>query len=170
LIDIDPSDTFYVLEVSPSAEFALAISARGRNTAALVRLDLADGSEQVLHEEADEDLAEIINFDLYDGKIDMVIPQVGDVTPVGFTKAGKKLATLIAKQGQHVSIDRLRWAGNGDFVTATLSVDAQSYSYHIFDLNLGTDTKISDFYFKTKHTDALVPTETVQITARDGMG
>ena len=99
----------------------------------------------------------------------MVIPQVGDVTPVGFTKAGKKLATLIAKQGQHVSIDRLRWAGNGDFVTATLSVDAQSYSYHIFDLNLGTDTKISDFYFKTKHTDALVPTETVQITARDGM-
>ena len=147
LIDIAPSDTFYVLEASPSAEFALAISARGRNTAALVRLDLTDGSEQVLHEQADEDLAEIINFDLYDGKIDMVIPQVGDVTPVGFTKAGKKLATLIAKQGQHVSIDRLRWAGNGDFVTATLSVDAQSYSYHIFDLNLGTDTKISDFYF-----------------------
>lgn len=169
LIDIAPSDTFYVLEVSPSAEFALAISARGRNTAALVRLDLTDGSEQVLHEQADEDLAEIINFDLYDGKIDMVIPQVGDVTPVGFTKAGKTLAKLIAKQGQHVSIDRLLWAGNGDFVTATLSVDAQSYSYHIFDLNLGTDTKISDFYFKTKHADALVPTETVQITARDGM-
>ena len=59
----------------------------------------------------------------------MVIPQVGDVTPVGFTKAGKTLAKLIAKQGQHVSIDRLLWAGNGDFVTATLSVDAQSYSY-----------------------------------------
>ena len=163
LIDIAPSDTFYVLEVSPSAEFALAISARGRNTAALVRLDLTDGSEQVLHEQADEDLAEIINFDLYDGKIDMVIPQVGDVTPVGFTKAGKTLAKLIAKQGQHVSIDRLLWAGNGDFFTATLSVDAQSYSYHIFDLNLGTDTKISDFYFKTKHADALVPTETVQM-------
>ena len=50
LIDTDPSDTFYVLEASPSAEFALAISARGRNTAALVRLDLTDGSEQVLHE------------------------------------------------------------------------------------------------------------------------
>ena len=47
----------------------------------------------------------------------MVIPQVGDVTPVGFTKAGKTLAKLIAKKGQHVSIDRLLWAGNGDFVT-----------------------------------------------------
>ena len=98
-----------------------------------------------------------------------MLPQVGDVKPLDFTKANKTLAALIAKPGPKASLDELDSIGNGRFVTVTLSVDAKSYSYHIFDLSGGTDTKISRIYFKTQHARALVSTETVQIIARDGM-
>ena len=57
-----------------------------------------------------------------------MLPQVGDVKPLDFTKANKTLAALIAKQGPKASIDELDSIGNGRFVTATLSFDAKSYS------------------------------------------
>ena len=98
-----------------------------------------------------------------------MLSQLGDFKPLDFTKANKTLAALIAKQGPKASIDELVSIGNDRFVIATLSVDAKSYNYNIFDLSGGTDTKISEFYFKTKHARALVPTETVQIIARDWM-
>ena len=98
-----------------------------------------------------------------------MLPQVGDVKLLGLTKVSKTLAALIAKQGPKASIDELDWIENRRFVTATLSVEAKSYSHHIFDLSRGTDSKISELYFKTKHSRALVPTETVQLIARDRM-
>ena len=79
-----------------------------------------------------------------------MLPQVGDVKPLGLTKVSKTLAAQIAKQGPKASIDELDWIENRRFVTATLSVEAKSYSHHIFDLSRGTDTKISELYFTDK--------------------
>ena len=98
-----------------------------------------------------------------------MLSQLGDFKPLDFTKANKTLAALIAKPGPKASLDELDSIGNGRFVTVTLSVDAKSYNYHIFDLSVSTDTKISRIYFKTQHARALVSTETMQIIARDGM-
>ena len=98
-----------------------------------------------------------------------MLPQVGDVKPLDFTKANKTLAALIAKPGPKASLDELDSIGNGRFVTVTLSVDAKSYSYHIFDLSGCIDTKVTRIYFKTKHARALVSPETLQIIARDRM-
>ena len=55
-----------------------------------------------------------------------MLPQVGDVKPLGFTKTSKTLVALIAKQGPKASIDELDWIGNGRFVTTTLSVGAKN--------------------------------------------
>ena len=49
LIDIPINNIFYVLEVTPDSRFALAISARARSTAALVRVNLTDGGKQIIH-------------------------------------------------------------------------------------------------------------------------
>ena len=49
LIDIPINNILYVLEVTPDSRFALAISARGRSTAALVRVNLTDGGKQIIH-------------------------------------------------------------------------------------------------------------------------
>ena len=65
LIDIPINNIFYVLEVTPDRRFALAISARGRNKAALVRVNPTDGSIQIIHAEADENLSDLINFNHY---------------------------------------------------------------------------------------------------------
>ena len=79
-----------------------------------------------------------------------MLPQVGDVKPLDFTKANKTLAALIAKPGPKASLDELDSIGNGRFVTVTLSVDAKSYSYHIFDLSGCIDTKVTRIYFNNK--------------------
>jgi hypothetical protein len=120
LIDILIDDIFYALEVTPDSRFALAISARGRNTAALVRVNLRDGSEQIIHAEADEDLPDLINSNHFDGVIDIILPHFGDQAPIGLSKAGKTLASLISRQRQPVSIDNLSSAGNRGIVTAGL--------------------------------------------------
>ena len=140
-------DIFYALEVTPDSRFALAISARGRNTAALVRVNLTDGSEQIIHAETDEGLSDLINFNRFDGVIDMILPHFGDQAPIGLSKAGKTLASLISKQGQPVSIDNLSWAGNRAIVTAALSLDAKGYGYYLFDLTASTTTKLGVFTF-----------------------
>ena len=59
LIDIPINNIFYVLEVTPDSRFALAISARGRSTAALVWVNLTDCSEQIINAEAVKDLSDL---------------------------------------------------------------------------------------------------------------
>ena len=169
LIDIPINNIFYVLEVTPDSRFALAISARGRSTAALVRVNLTDCSEQIIHAKADKDLSDLINFNRFDGVIDMILLHFGDQAPIGLSKAGKTLASLISEQGQPVSIDNLSWARNRGIVTAALSLDAKGYSYYLFDLTASTTTKLGDFYFQQKHGDRLVTKDAVYITAHDGM-
>ena len=88
LIDIPINNIFYVLEVTPDSRFALAISARGRSTAALVRVNLTDCSEQIIHAKADKDLSDLINFNRFDGVIDMILLHFGDQVPIRLSKAG----------------------------------------------------------------------------------
>ena len=61
-----------------------------------------------------------------------MLPQVGDVKPLDFTKANKTLAALIAKPGPKASLDELDLIGNGRFVTVTLSVDAKKLQLSYF--------------------------------------
>ena len=97
LIDIPINNIFYVLEVTPDSRFTLAISARGRSTAALVRVNLTDCSEQIIHAKADKDLSDLINFNRFDGVIDMILLHFGDQAPIGLSKAGKTLASLTSE-------------------------------------------------------------------------
>jgi len=74
-----------------------------------------------------------------------MLPQVGDVKPLGLTKVSKTLAALIAKQGPKATA----------IIFSILAV-AQTQ-------------KSANCILQTKHARALVPTETVQLIARDGM-
>jgi dipeptidyl aminopeptidase/acylaminoacyl peptidase len=169
LLTISINKTFAIHEVSKDLTHAFATSTRGRDKAALVRVDLVTGAEDVIVEEADEDLFDIINFSQYDGEIDAVLTKVGDSDVIGLSARGKKLAELLGALPGRTEVESLAWSGNARFVTATVSPDALSYEYYWFDLEAGVSTKLSTYSFRQNYVDRLVNTEEVQIPARDGL-
>ncbi|WP_370227384.1 alpha/beta hydrolase family protein [Cognatishimia sp.] len=169
VLDVPLMTTFYVLEMLPDGQSAFALSARNRDKTALVRVDLRDGSEIVVHEEPDEDIFNVINLDMFDGMIDAVLPKRGSSKVIALSPRGERLASLISTHGSRVDVDRLRWSATGDFVTASLSPEAQNYTYHLFDLQQGTQTELGVFSFRQKHLDAITLTEEVTIKSRDGL-
>ncbi|HKK96652.1 MAG TPA: alpha/beta fold hydrolase, partial [Marivita sp.] len=144
------------------------VSGRDRDKAALVRVDLATGAEDVLVEDPDEDILDVFNLDPHDGVIDAVFTHVGQSEIRALTPRGETFARLVHSKADRVEVDGTFWAGDGRYVTATLSPDALNYSYHLFDLDTGNETQLGTFSFRQKHGSSLVRTDEVTIPARDG--
>ncbi|MFP7671924.1 alpha/beta hydrolase family protein [Marivita sp. S0852] len=168
LTTLSVNTVFQIHEVTPDQSFALAVSGRDRDKAALVRVDLTTGAETVIFAEADEDIYELVNLDPHDGQIDAVLTHIGASDVHALTDRGETLRDLIAAKADRVEVNTLSWAGSGRFVTATLSPDALNYTYHLFDLDTGQEQALGTFSFRERYLDHLVPSEEVTIKARDG--
>ncbi|PTX57455.1 dipeptidyl aminopeptidase/acylaminoacyl peptidase [Litoreibacter ponti] len=169
LMTVDALTTFWVVEVTPDARFALAHSSRGRDKAALVKVDLETGMEEVLAEDPELDLMRSYSLDPFDGEIDLVRRHSGGGEPIALTPRGEVLKREIMKYSPRVQIDSLGVYGPGRFVTVTLSPEARNYIYLLIDTLDGTSQELGEFSFRRKHLDKLVPTEEVRIPARDGL-
>lgn len=163
------NDTFHVFELAPDGQSALALSSRGRDKTALVRLDLNTGTERLLYQDPDEDLLSLVNLDHSDGKVDAVLTRFGKSEVIGLTKRGQTLARLIADFGKRVDVNMLDTAPGGRFATATLSPDGQSYVYVLLDLEQGTSQQLGEFSFRKRWGAALAQSTEVTLPARDGM-
>jgi len=168
LLRLSINTTFRIEEVADDGSYALVVSGRDRDKAALVRVDLATGAEDVLVEDPDEDIFDVFNLDPHDGVIDAVFTHVGHSEIRALTPRGETFARLVHSKADRVEVDGTFWAGDGRYVTATLSPDALNYSYHLFDLDTGNETQLGTFSFRQKHGSSLVRTDEVTIPARDG--
>ncbi|MGR3839393.1 MAG: alpha/beta fold hydrolase [Cognatishimia sp.] len=161
--------TLDLFEVSPDVKSAFAISSRGRDKAALVKVDLTTGLETLIYEEADEDLTDVINFSAHDDVVDAVVSHRGDSDITAFSQRGAALAEMVSGHGSRVQLDSVNWTGPGDHVTVNLVTNAQKRHFHLFNLTAKTQLDLGDFAFHAKHAEAIVPTEEITIPARDGL-
>lgn len=169
LLVVEPSDQFWIHEADRAGGFALVTSSLGRDRSAVVRLDLSDGSEEVLAEDPRVDLFQIYNLDPRDGELDLV-QSASETRPlIALSETGETLIRLIGTHGDRVHIDGMHWAGTGRFVTAALSPDAKGYLHVLFDLEQETSTLLGAESFRERHLDKLADTVNVSFPARDGL-
>lgn len=169
LFTLSINTRFRIEEIAQNGSHAFVLSARGRDKAALVKVDLTTGAEEVIFDDPDEDILSILNLDPFDGVIDGVFTNINGSALHPLTEKAETLAQLAQSKGERVEISNLRWAGDARYVTATLSPDAISYTYHLFDLETGSEKQLSEFSFRRAYKDRLVKTKEVWIPARDGM-
>ncbi len=169
LLTVSVNETFALYELASDMSHVLAISSRGRDRAALVQVDLSDGSETVLVEEPDEDIFDIVDFTRHDGQIDAVLTHVGDSGIIPLTPRGETVAQIVADMPGRVEVEALNWSGDGRFVAASLSPDAKGYETYVLDLDTGTADHLGTHSFRDRYGDDLADTQEVTIPARDGM-
>ena len=168
VLDVDLMVRFDLI-AADGAGGAFAYSARGRNRAALVRLDLSTGAETVLAEDATMDVGFAFALSQLDDRPDLALFDHAPTRVEALSDRGARFKALLDGLGPDMQVDTLAPAGDGRFVVATLSPGAISYGYHLFDLQEGTVRRIADFPFGVRHGPDLVATEAVTIPARDGL-
>lgn len=170
LDEIDAHDTFHIVEKIPGEDAIIALSSRGRDKAALVRVALSDGAETVLFQDDHVDIDRFINIDPHDGVLDAVLSNAPGAPITPFTPRGETFAKLIAEAGggAPVDIDGWREAGIDGHMGLAVSPDAKGYEYYSFDLTSGTSTKVETHAFRARYEDILAPTSEIMIPARDG--
>lgn len=170
LDSFDAYQTFWLIEVDHTGEAIYAVSSRGRDKAALVRMSLSDGSETVVFEEPDTDITRILNVDPYDGMIDAVISHAPSAKITAFSDIGQAFAGYVeeAGGGAPVYIDGWREAGVTGSMGIALSPDAKGYEFYTFDIANGRVDHVKTHSFRARFEGQLAATEHVTIPARDG--
>jgi dipeptidyl aminopeptidase/acylaminoacyl peptidase len=169
LFTLSINTRFRIEEIAQDGSHAFVLSARGRDKAALVKVDLTTGAEEVLFQDPDEDILSILNLDPFDGVIDGVFTNINGSALHPLTEKAETLARLAEAKGDRVELSNMRWAGDARYITATLSPDGISYTYHLFDLETGAEQQLGEYSFRRAYKDRLVKTKEVWIPARDGM-
>ncbi|WP_165390352.1 S9 family peptidase [Thalassococcus sp. S3] len=169
LMTISPTDHFRVHDLIPERNAAIVMSSRDLDKVAFVEVDLETGDQTVIYGMPDTDLLSVVNLDPHDSTLDLIYNHGPGRSFITVSKRGSELAYQMDQLGERVFPDDFYWAGTGRFVTATLSPNAKSYEYLLFDLENGNQTHLGTFHFRDRHQDKLALTEEVTITARDGL-
>ncbi|MGH1331006.1 MAG: alpha/beta hydrolase family protein [Paracoccaceae bacterium] len=166
--ETDEFDYLHPLEATKDGAI-LALSNRGRDKRAFVRLDPKTGAEKVLVEDAHVDLSMRANLDAYDGEIDLLVANDTAQKLVATTPRGEAILRLIARFGPDVDLDGVHSAGAGRFAVLSVSPQAKGYETYLADLENETLEPIGTHSFRSRHEDKLSSTQGVRIPARDGM-
>ncbi len=169
LFEVSLNERFYFLEVSADRTYAYAVSSRGRDKAAIVRISLNDGTETVLFENPKADAGWVINFDPFDGDLDGVLDGYDFATFVPLTDRGQKLANLIAELPKEFVVDSANWTIDGRYVYAHISENALGYQFYLFDLEAETMTALDRWDFSDRYAESLSAPKLIEFQARDGM-
>lgn len=161
--------SFFVFAQDPEENF-WALSARGRDTRALVKVSAQDGSETVVVEAVGRDIDQVFILSNLRPEPDFALLANGPHQILPISPRGKVFADLVAQIAPEIEVEAVFPTGSGRFVTATLSPSALSYEYWMFDLEAGTSRRLAEFPFRTRNLDKLAASEWVTIPARDGLG
>lgn len=169
LRDVSIDEEFYFIEIMTNREYGFAVSSRGRDKSAVVRVNLSDGNEEVILADPDGDLNWVVNFDPWDDQIDAAISTALGTKILPLSDRGKIFADLVAQYGGAVEIGGFTESVDGRFLSVDLSPDALGYEYVLMDLQNQTTTPLGRQNFRHKFKDHLAKTEVVQFPARDGL-
>ncbi|MBT7907140.1 MAG: S9 family peptidase [Marinovum sp.] len=169
LMDVPINEEFYFIEVMKNREYGFAVSSRGRDKAAVVRVNLNDGSEEVIISDPDGDLNWVVNFDPWDDQIDAAISTTLGTKILPLSERGKIFADLVAQYGDAVEIGGFTESVDGRFLSVDLSPDTLGYEFVLMDLQNQTTTSLGQQNFRHKFKDHLATTDVVQFPARDGL-
>ena len=169
LFTVDAFEQFWIYATTSDNRYAFASSSRGRDKAAIVRVDLETGEEEILVSDPDVDLTWALDLNPWDDTLDLVISHAAGAPRTPLSAKGQALDRLIGQLGEKVDHDGIFSAGDGRFVTVTASPEAKSYSYVLFDLETKTTKKLGEFSFRKRHLAKLAETQEVVVRARDGL-
>lgn len=160
---LDPSETLVVWNADLQGGQYEALSNRGRDKIALVHIDPATGTEQVIAGSKDVDVVDAIRFNPGD-PADLAVERNGYPTLVPITGRGKTFATLLAAAGEHADFEISGASRDGRIVAASVSLDAQQPRPMLFDLAAGRSRVLAP----APRALPTTATRPVVIPARDG--
>lgn len=168
LLDFTVNDTFVPYSYAFPDAGPYFLSSRGRDTTALVQLDLQTGAETVLFNDPDFDILELIHFGRTPHEIDVLVMETDTRHLIPLTARGTAFKSLIEAHGNATYFDITGTSANGRFVTLALSEHQQSFRYYLFDLDKQSEIHLNDFGFY-RHSDKLTEVEIARFDARDGL-
>lgn len=168
LLEYNVNDTFAPVGNAFPADGPQFLSSRGRDTTALVRLDMATGDETVLFNNPDYDILKLYHFGRGAREIDALTIETDRRKIIAFTDRGRAFKTLIDAHGTSTWFNPTGMSSDGRYVTVALTEHQQSFRYFRFDLDTTTETHLGDFGFR-RHADKLTEIKIVRFTARDGL-
>ena len=144
----------------------LFLSNRGRDTVALVRMDIATGEEAVLHQRAGRDAQFVYSLGR-DGVPDVVTFGTGLPERVALTERGRAYLSILRQFPAPVDVAAISSSADGRFLAAALSPQEDSFVYVLMDLQEGSWARLGDYHFR-RFREHLSETEAIRFKARDG--
>lgn len=147
----------------------LALSDRGRDKVALVRIDLETGAETVVYANSSKSVARAFALHGEDStEIDLL--EVGRGLPeyVALTDRGRALLNALGDIEAPFKFNRLGGSADGSIITLAISEREDSWQYRQINLETGQVRELGEFPLR-EHAETLAETDFDRISARDGL-
>ena len=167
LIDIDLNDAFSPVSNVRSDGTVLVRSARGRDKAALVSLDVRTGVETVVIENPDADIALTTSL-TNEPTPDIIRLGFHTQESVALTDRGQTFLDILAEFPQPITLGFTAPTASGRYVAQAVSTQSKSYIYLLIDLEEKSYITLGEFHFR-RFKDHLVQEQAVTFEARDGL-
>lgn len=167
LFDLDLDDVFEPLSPIGETGHLVVRSSRGRDKAALVKLDTNTGEETVLLENSDGDIGPATAL-TYDEGPDIIRMGFDTLDMVALTDRGEVFLNILADFPQPVSLGYTSATPSGRYVTQAISPQSKSWVYLLIDLENQSYEVLGEFHFR-RFQDRLVQEQSVRFQARDGL-
>ena len=167
LFDVNLNDAFYPLGQVRADNTVLVTSSRGRDTTAMVSLDVTTGEETVVISAQGADLGWTNDITL-DGQPDFIRLRTDTGERRALTDAGQVYLDILATFPQPVALGATNPTAGGRYVVQSLSPQNQSYVTILIDLQEKSYITLGEYHFR-RFADDLVLDQAITFPARDGL-
>ena len=167
LFDVNLNDAFYPLGQVRGDNTVLVTSSRGRDTTAMVSLDVKTGEETVVISTQGADLGWTNDITL-DGQPDFIRLRTDTGERRALTDAGQVYLDILATFPQPVALGATNPTAGGRYVVQSLSPQNQSYVTILIDLQEKSYITLGEYHFR-RFADDLVLDQAITFPARDGL-
>jgi acetyl esterase/lipase len=168
LTQSSPEDIFEILNAPSKDSPIYALSDRGRDRVAFVRIDPETGEEHIVADHPRVDARMPVSLSRRVGKWDFLMFHDGYPTLQALTPRGESLANFVLDGDHPVDFKVLGASLDGRFVTVARSWREQSFEYFLYDLKKSEATRLDQNSFH-RHKNSLSETVPVSFKARDGL-
>ena len=167
LLEVASGDQFLVSGTPTLAEPFLAISNRGRDRLALVRVDPTTGGETVIFEHPKVDVGSLTWLGQQGFVPDVVTVWDGFPERRAFTPAGEAFLKLLGGDKDPVDVVIIGSSSDGRFVTVARSAHDRPYAFLLYDLRDGTALPLAQDMLLDN--EGPCESKPVSFSARDGL-
>ncbi|MCC5781190.1 S9 family peptidase [Nitratireductor sp. B36] len=169
VLDIEKRDDFEILRPQNIDTELYALSNRGRDTIALVRVNLADGLEEVIARDEDVDIVSAFFLNKSKNLPDLVTyPKNGYPFIEPLTPEGNRLKNLVDTRERQPGGGVIGQSADGRILTIAEQNSAEALTFFLLDVQSGTKEELGSTPLK-KWARYLSPMIPKTIHARDGL-